>query len=106
VLISKGPLPAAKDASAAPNGDGNIFFTWEDNTGAGSAKANDKVILVAYFADTKTACFTIGSAIRKDGHAVLEMQNGQGKFAETWMGFLSNDEEYAADSVYCGKVNW
>ncbi|MGN6195888.1 MAG: DUF6266 family protein [Ginsengibacter sp.] len=106
VLISKGPLPAAKDASAIRNGDGNIVFTWEDNTGTGSAKANDKVILVAYFTDTKTARFTIGTAIRKDPQAVIEMQNRQGKFAETWMGFLSNDEEHAADSVYCGKVNW
>ena len=64
------------------------------------------MILVAYFPDTKTACFTIGTAIRKDPQTVIEMQNGQGKFAETWMGFLSNDEEHASDSVYCGKVNW
>jgi hypothetical protein len=28
----------------------------------------------------------------------------QGLAAETWIGFLSNDEKDASDSVYTGKV--
>jgi hypothetical protein len=105
VLISKGPLPAAVNASAVADTDKNILFRWEDNTGTGTAKANDKVILVAYFPDVKKAFFTIGAAMRKDGEALLETTQDRGKIAETWIGFLSNDEEDAADSVYCGKVD-
>jgi hypothetical protein len=85
--------------------DKNILFRWEDNTGTGTAKANDKVILVAYFTDVKKAVFTIGAAIRKDGEAFLKTTQDRGKIAETWIGFLSNDEEDAADSVYCGRVD-
>lgn len=38
ILVSKGPLPA-EDASAAVTQDGNITFTWTDNSGTGTAKA-------------------------------------------------------------------
>lgn len=105
VLISKGPLPGAKNALAAVNGDGNIRFNWEDNSETGSAKANDKVILGAFFQATKTALFTIGAALRKDGQAVLEIPKMSGEIAETWIGFLSNDEKDAGDSAYSGRVD-
>jgi len=105
VLISKGPLPAAVNATAVADTDKNILFRWEDNTGTGTAKANDKVILVAYFPDVKKAFFTIGAAMRKDGEALLKTTQERGKMAETWMGFLSNDEADAADSVYCGRLD-
>lgn len=104
VLISRGPLPGAKNALSAVNGEGNILFSWEDNSETGSAKANDKVILVAYFPLTKTSIFTIGTALRKDGQAVLETSNMSGEIAETFMGFLSNDEKDAGDSVWSGRV--
>ena len=105
VLISKGPLPGARNASTAVSSDGSILFGWEDNTGTGTAKANDKVILVAYFPEAKKAIFTIGAAIRSDGQAVLETNKMQGETAETWIGFLSNAEEDAADSTYSGSVD-
>jgi len=103
VLISKGPLPVAINASVVVNNEG-VLFTWEDNTGTGTAKSNDKVILVAYFPSQHEAIFSIGSALRKDGQALLENRNMKGETAETWIGFLSNNEEDAANSVYAGKV--
>jgi hypothetical protein len=104
VLISKGPLPLPMSASAVES-DGNILFSWEDNSETGTAKANDKVVLVAYFPALKMALFTIAAALRKDRRAVLETAGMSGETAETWMGFLSNDEKDAANSVYTGKVN-
>ena len=104
VLISQGPLPAARNVSAAVNSDGNIFFSWEDNTGTGSAKPDDKVVLVAYFPAEKTAIFSMGVAMRKDGQAVLETHNMKNRVAETWIGFLNNEEKDAGNSAYSGKV--
>jgi hypothetical protein len=103
VLISKGPLPGAQNASATVNSEGEIVFNWEDNTGTGTAKENDKVIVVAYFPSEKKAIFNTGIALRKDGKAVLDTQQMHGATAETWIGFLSNDEKDASDSVYTGK---
>lgn len=103
VRISQGPLPPVRNASAIKN-DGNIVFSWEDNTETGSAKESDKVILVSYFPSTQTALFSIGTAVRKDKQAVLETPSMKGETAETWIGFLSHDEKEAANSVYSGRI--
>ena len=91
VLISKGPLPGAQNPSSTVNSEGHIVFNWEDNTGTGTAKENDKVFVVAYFPSEKKAIFNTGIALRKDGQAILYTQQMQGLAAETWIGFLSND---------------
>ncbi len=103
ILISMGMLPGAVYASALANDDGNIIFSWADNTGVGTAKENDRVLLVAYFPESKEAVYTISDAIRKDGNAVLQTDLKKGA-AETWIGFVSADETLAADSVYTGRI--
>jgi len=103
VLISKGPLPSVDYASALVNEEGNILFTWTDNTGTGTAKENDKAILVAFFPGSKQAVYKFSDATRKDGEAVLEMDSIKGA-AETWIGFLSADEKNAANSTYAGSI--
>jgi hypothetical protein len=105
VLISQGPLPPAKNPTTAVSTDGAILFSWEDNSGNGTAKPGDKVALVAYFSTTKSALFSIGTAVRKDGQAILKAPNMQGETAETWIGFLSADEKDAACSVYTGAIS-
>jgi len=103
VLISKGPLPSVDYASALVNEEGNILFTWTDNTGTGTAKENDTAILVAFFPGSKQAVYKFSEATRKDGKAVLEMDSIKGA-AETWIGFLSADEKNAANSTYAGSI--
>jgi uncharacterized protein DUF6266 len=104
VLISKGPLPAAENAEVAIDTEGNMLFAWTDNTAMGTAKANDKVILVAYFPELKQAITSIGKSSRNEGQALLETSIMKGYGAKTWIGFLSNDEKNASDSVYTGNV--
>jgi hypothetical protein len=103
VLVSSGMLPGAVYASALVNEDGNIVFSWTNNTGTGTAKKDDKALLVAYFPESKQAIYEISSSTRKDGNAVLQMNSMKG-IAETWIGFISIDETNAADSVYTGSV--
>jgi len=98
-----GMLPPAVYASALANDDGNIVFSWADNTGTGIAKEDDKVLMVAYFPEKK-AVYEISAAIRKDCKTVLPMASMKG-IAETWMGFASADETIASDSVYTGSLN-
>jgi Family of unknown function (DUF6266) len=103
VLISQGPVPSVDYASALVNGNGDIAFSWTDNTGTGTAKENDTAIMVAYFTETKEAVYKFSNATRKDLTAVLETGLQKGT-AETWIGFLSADEKNAADSVYAGRI--
>ncbi|KAA9038172.1 hypothetical protein FW778_15585 [Ginsengibacter hankyongi] len=104
VLISKGMLPPARNAAASATDSGNIQFTWTDNTGTGTSKKTDKAILVAYFPATNEAVYSFDAGTRQSGNAILETPNRQGQLAETWMGYLSNDEDDAACSVYTGSV--
>jgi hypothetical protein len=105
VLISKGILPPASTAAASATTEGNIYFEWNDNSGNGTAKPNDKAILVAYFIGINEAIFSIGEATRRQEHAFLRSESMKGLTAETWIGFLSNDEKYASNSAYTGRVN-
>ena len=106
VLISKGPLPGAINANVTQNEARDILFTWDDNSEFGTAKENDKVIVVAFFPETMKAVFKIGIANRKDGQALLHLDDISGVTAETWIGFLSEDEKDAGDSVYAGRVGF
>ena len=72
VLISQGPLPTPVDALANPDAEGNIVFTWTDNTGTGTAKANDKVVLVACFATLRQIIYSLNAGTRADGQAILD----------------------------------
>ena len=83
--------------------DGNISFSWIDNSGDGTAKKNDRAILVAYFPESQESVFSFTNAERKDGMAKLEMGPAKGT-AQTWLGFLSADEANAANSVYTGVL--
>ena len=104
VLVSQGQLPSATGAAAAKNVEGNIVFRWADNTGFGSARATDKAILVAYFPSLLQAVYVISSSTRKDESAILDTHLYTGCIVETWIGFVSNDEADAADSVYTGNL--
>ena len=103
VLISKGAIAPVDYASALVNDDGNIEFTWTDNSGDGTAKKNDTAIMVAYFPESKKAFYAFSDAERKDGKAVLEVAFQQGT-VQTWLGFLSADGTNAADSIYTGEL--
>ena len=65
ILISMGMLPGAVYASALANDDGDIVFSWVDNTCTGTAKEEDKVLMVAYFPETKTAMYEISASHKK-----------------------------------------
>ena len=104
VLISKGPLPGAENAAASVNTERNISFSWTDNSVTGTAKANDKAVLVAYFPEIGQGAYSIGTATRGDMNATLITSQMRGIIAETWMGFLSDDEKNAANSFYTGRV--
>jgi hypothetical protein len=103
VLISKGPIAPVDYAESYVHDEGNIAFTWTNNAGDGTAKKDDKAILVAWFPEIKHAVFSFSDAERKDEMAILETGPAKG-VAHTWLGFLSADELNAANSVYTGEL--
>lgn len=103
VMISKGKLPIAEHAAAVPMQDSNMYFNFTDNSETGSASAFDKTILVAYVETLQKAVFSFQAGFRKDCEAILQTSAFKGYRVETWMGFLSDDEHNASNSVYTGS---
>lgn len=103
VLVAKGPLPKAEAADATGEVNGNIHFSWTDNSGVGTAHDTDKVILVAYCAFLNQAVFSLDAGTRNNGHAHLNTSVFKDHEAATWMSFINKDGD-VADSVFCGMV--
>ena len=104
VLISKGRLPGAQSARALMKANGILQFSFADNSADGIASPVDTAILVAYAPDLKQAIFTLNGGFRKDKKAILNVAALKGHTIETWIGFLSEDEQDVSDSVYTGKL--
>lgn len=105
VLISQGKLPGAENAAVVADEDGNIHFSFTDNSDTGTASGLDKVIAVTYCEALQQAKFSLNAGLRKDGEVVLDASVFKGYEVETWIGFLSNDETNASDSVWTGRVS-
>ena len=104
VLISKGMLPGAQTVKAVKKANNTIQFSFTDNSTMGIASPDDTVILVAYAPDLQQAVFSLHGGFRKDKKAVLNVAALKGHSIETWIGFLSNDEKDASDSVWAGRI--
>jgi uncharacterized protein DUF6266 len=105
-LISKGELPAPKDAAAGLDTDGNLVFTWANNSTEGTAKANDIAVVIAYFpGQSVRLVYSLDAATRETGFAKLIIPAGnEASLAETWIGFVSADGLIASNSVYTGSL--
>jgi len=104
VLISKGKLPPAEHAAAVPMRDGNVYFSFTDNSDTGTATASDKIIVVAYAEALQQAVFSLTAGLRKNCEAILSAAIFKGHAVETWIGFLSNAETNASNSIYTGRL--
>jgi len=104
VLISRGSLPKAENATVGIEQDGHLRFCWTDNSETGKAKASDLVLLVAFAPALGQAVYAVGPNQRSDREALLPVHQFKGYVVETWIGFIDEMETDAADSVYTGRI--
>lgn len=102
-LVSRGILLNAGGPAVTAT-SGTVKFTWTDNSGAGSAKATDKSILVVYCDELKSVTYTTEGANRSTGEATLDASGFSGKTVETYLGFISEDGKLVANSFYTGQL--
>ena len=104
VLISRGPLLGAQAATAVAGPNALITFTWSNNAGAGGAKTSDKAIIVVYCPELQQSRYAITDATRSSGSASLQAMGFIGRTVHTWLGFISENEQQVANSVYAGAL--
>ena len=105
MLISRGDLPPAANPVTAINGDAELQFNWEDNSGIGQAGATDACICVVHCPGFSMTLFTKGTSTRQSGSFVFgDAKQFKGKQVETWLAFISADGKEVSDSVYTGNL--
>ncbi len=101
VLIARGPLPGAENVSVVKDSSCHCIFSWTDNSGIGTARETDKVILCAYCPSQKKAIFSLDAGMRNGEQAVLNVATFGNEEGATWISFL-NAKGDVADSVFAG----
>lgn len=71
-LVSQGELMGVVDATVEVTG-GKASFPWTDNSGIGSASAEDAAMVLAYNKDRREAVYDLQAATRADGEAELAL---------------------------------
>lgn len=103
-LVSRGDLPNAL-GPAVTSGTGSLLtFSWTNNAGVGTAKADDQAILVAYCPDLRQTIYTTAGGDRSALTGDLDVSPFSGLQAQTWIGFISKDGRNVATSIFTGVV--
>jgi hypothetical protein len=104
VLVSRGDLPNALAPSALAAANSQITYAWTDNSGAGTAKASDKAILVVFCPAMNLCIYTTVGADRNAVTDTLDVSTFSGQVVETYIGFISADGRNVATSLYTGQL--
>lgn len=105
VQISKGDLLGIQNPTASSPAASEIRFNWEDNSGQGSAKNTDQLIVVLY-SPLEDIYYTNGNAATRDAARVtLTLPTYfAGLEVQAWITFASATGKSYATSVYLGAV--
>lgn len=99
----------AENAVASLDDRNKLHIKFDNNSLDGIASENDRAIIVVYSPSLKKMEFTLHGGRRADGVAMLDINAAANSFEghqiETWIGFISEDEEEASDSVWTGKFD-
>ena len=103
-LVSRGDLPNIPGPAVTPGAGSILTFSWTDNTGSGIAKATDQAILVAYCPSLQQAVYTTAGGLRSALTGDLNASPFAGQTVETWIGFISENGQKVATSIFTGEV--
>lgn len=104
LLVARGKLPNALNPGASAAGSGDIKFTWTNNTGAGTAQATDKAMLVVYCPFNNQTVIVTAGAARSAQDQTLNVSQFEGQAVETWISFADVTGRHTATSIYTGNL--
>jgi len=104
VLISRGKLPNADNVAAIAAGGNKVNFTWQKNLGLDIARDKDKAIVVVHCPILNRSQFAITTAVRTTEIVSVDVSAFSGFTVHTWIGFLSENGNEVATSLYTGSL--
>ena len=104
LLLSNGPLLIPQNPILEIIEQG-LKFSWEFSE-KDHARRNDRVMLLAYFPETKHVVFELSGSKRNQLSDVLLINSSlRTETMHAYIAFLSSDNLDASDSLYMGQIN-
>ena len=108
LIISTGVLKQVDSPAAErTENDGKPFirFTWQNNSGKGNARSDDKILVLALSEKKKIAHYLLDAATRADEAADLELPSSiADEPLHVYLCLLSKDGKLSSPSAWLGKV--
>jgi hypothetical protein len=106
VKVCHGSLPGALNPSVTAGTNGEILFSWENNSNVLHAMANDKVVLVVYNPNIKKNRTLIDGNSRMSGTQAFILPDGFGKEnLQCYIAFRNINQTNISDSQYVGSIS-
>lgn len=104
--LSEGTLSIPLAASAESTDDG-IKFTWQYDPQDPNGSPYNRTMLMVYFPDSDQPRFfqMISGAERSECEELIKVTSGmKGRYAETYISFITDDRSAISNSVYTGRI--
>lgn len=105
-MIARGDLIPGRGATAESTVANEITFSWSDNSGVGSANADDSALLVVYNPSKDRAIYIPGNGPERqeEGYTLTLPDSYGGDAVEVWLAFVNSEGTDASDSEYLGSI--
>lgn len=105
VQIAKGDLLGVQNPAVSAGAANTLAYEWENNSGQGSAKPTDQLVVVVYAPAENLYFTTLNAAVRNDGSSTVGLPAFfAGLEVQSWITFAAADGKSYATSVYMGAV--
>ena len=105
VLVARGSLPTAVDASVSIVAEG-LRFSWATGSWMDFTERRHVAMMMAYFPELGRAAYSLNGATRDEGTDVLYLPDGlKCAHMETYLSFMAVGSNEVADSVYLGSLS-
>ncbi len=106
VRLSEGSLSVPLNPLAESTEDG-FKFTWQYDPQDPNGSPYNRTMLMVYFPDPDQPRFfqMISGAERSEGEELIKVHSGmKGRYAETYISFITDDRSAISNSVYTGRI--
>lgn len=100
-LVSFGSLSLATEAFVLAEKPASLTFNWK----GGEHLHNERVMLLVYDVENRTACYDTAAVKRSSGSFMFELsERYSGKEVHVYLAFVSDDRKNQSNSQYLGAV--
>jgi len=105
VLVSRGKLPGALNPAIVSYAASEIEFSWNDNSSALDAMANDKAVLVVYNPVKQDVVYLLSGKSRIGGSQVIFLPTEfSGDTVHCYIAFQKANQTAISNSLYIGDM--